>query len=137
MTRQDELDFDGIPEEMKRKEEMRLQCEAFHKAHPEVWNWFVHVTKARIAEGFKHFGAKAIMEDVRWLTRAGGDGKETIKIGNNHTSFYSRRFADNNPQHAGFFRFRRQTSADHPATGQPAFKPSDARHETHEGDPIE
>ena len=102
-----------------RREEMRKKCEEFHREHPEVWELFTRFAFDRIGKGFSNYGAKAIMERVRWETNVGGDGTTELKIGNNHTAFYSRRFAKMYPEHADFFRFRVQTSAYNPATGKP------------------
>ena len=56
---------------MTRTEQMRLACQRFHAAHPEVWELFVKLSRQKIREGFEHYGAKAVMERVRWETEAG------------------------------------------------------------------
>ncbi len=80
----------------------------FHTAHPEVWEHFVKFTQDRIAHGFKHYSADAIMHRVRWET---DDGAEVgFKINNNHVAFYARWYMKAFPNHDGFFRTRVQKS---------------------------
>ena len=107
---------------MTRHEEMRRSCQAFHGEHPEVWKLFVRFTMEKVALGYDNFGAKAVMERIRWETSAGGDDPE-LKIGNNHTAFYARRFNRLNPDlgDGRFFRLREQTSHYAPATGLSEF----------------
>ena len=93
-----------------RLEELRRQCQKFHREHPEVWSLFVGFTFEKIRLGHKHYGAKAVMERVRWETGA-GESKPEFKINNNFPSFYARRFARSFPEHKEFFRTRVQKSA--------------------------
>lgn len=99
-----------------RCEELRIAVNKFHKQHPEIWNLFLKFTFEKIDSGHKYYGAKSVMERVRWETPAGGTAP---KINNNYVSFYSRRFAEMFPQHLNFFRTRIQTSELSP----PKYKP--------------
>lgn len=108
-----------------RNEEMREQCEAFHKAHPEVWDMFVHYTQLMINRGYKNYSAQSVVERIRWEKDVGGDGESTFKINNNFVAFYSRRYMKVYPQHEGFFRLRRQVSNDADATKLPELTPRD------------
>ena len=92
-----------------RHDELRDACNAFHVKHPEVWRLFCRFTLEMLATGRSHYGAKAIMERVRWETDAGGRSP-ALKINNNFAAFYARRFARLHPDHAEFFRTREQTS---------------------------
>jgi len=105
--------------EKTRYDEMLLEWSRFHDAHPEVWKLFKRFTFDRIERGFRHYGAGAIMERVRWETSAGADPElEEFKINNNHRAFYARFFMGYYPEHEGFFRLREQTSeADRPRGG--------------------
>lgn len=109
----------AAPTPTSRLEEMRRKCNEFHARNPEVWNLFVQFANEKIRLGYQHFGAKAIMERVRWET-AKGDGTPMLKVNDMFTAFYARRFAREFPRHADFFRTRKQRSAERPATGQPA-----------------
>jgi len=111
--------------EMTRLEEMREQVTQYHKKHPEVWSMFVLFTFQMINKGYKNYSAKAVFERIRWEKDAGGDGVAEFKVGNNYPSFYARRFMRAYPEHEGFFRTRKQTSEDSPATYRPELKPED------------
>ena len=93
-----------------RLEQMRRECTKFHKAHPELWALFVGFAFDKIRLGHKHYGAKAVMERVRWETSA-GDSSPEFKVNNNFPSFYARRFSKAFPDHEDFFRTRVQKSA--------------------------
>lgn len=108
-----------------RNEEMREQCEAFHKEHPEVWDMFVHYTQLMINRGYKNYSAQSVVERIRWEKDVGGDGEIAFKINNNFVAFYSRRYMKVYPQHEGFFRLRRQVSNDADATKLPELTPQD------------
>ena len=74
-----------------------------HEKFPEVYEEFCKLAFAMINRGHKHYGAKGIMEVVRWHKSLQYSGRE-FKISNNHTSRYSRKFMKDFPEHAGFFK---------------------------------
>ena len=90
-----------------RCEEIHLAVNNFHKEHPEVWELFVKFTFEKINSGHEYYGAKSVMERVRWETSGGGIAP---KVNNNFVSFYARRFAEIYPDYSKFFRTRLQTS---------------------------
>tara|TARA_R100001463_G_scaffold31274_1_gene70726 strand:- start:59 stop:424 length:366 start_codon:yes stop_codon:yes gene_type:complete len=106
-----------------RYEEMRAQCAAFHKQHPEVWDLFVKFSFQMIERGFQHYSIAAIWERIRYEKDAGGDGVLMFKLNNNHKAFYVRRFHAMYPQHDGFFRTREQTTKGKEPTGLPELTP--------------
>lgn len=108
-----------------RYEEMRRQFEAFDAEHPRVWSLFKRFTFNRIERGFKNFGAKAVMERIRWETAEAQTPEDHFKISNNLTSFYARKFHAAYPQHDGFFRTHHQPSRHAPPTHLPPFGPQD------------
>lgn len=108
-----------------RKDEITEQCAAYHKAHPEVWDMFVKFTRQAIARGYKNYSVYAIFERIRWEMEVGGDGENEFKINNNYRTLYARRFMKMYPEHDGFFRTRRQTSEDAPATNLSPLRPRD------------
>lgn len=112
-----------------RLDEMAAATTAYHNAHPEVWKFFDEFTKNRIAKGFKHYSVNAIFERIRWESDIGADGKVEFKIGNNFRAFYARAWMDLNPEYSGFFRTRKQTSENAPATGKPEKTPEDYQYE--------
>ena len=108
---------------MTRHEEIRRACQKFHVEHPEVWDLFVKFTLEKVALGYHHFGAKSVVERIRWETSAGGSEPD-LKFNDHYVPFYSRRFNRLHP-HLGdgeFFRVREQTSHRMAATGRAAFQ---------------
>ena len=75
-----------------------------HKESPEVWRYFEKFALEAIASGREHYGAKGIMERVRWHTEI--EHGVDFKCNNNFTAYYARIFAAKYPEHAGFFEFR-------------------------------
>jgi len=114
-----------------RLDEMREQVTRYHRDHPEVWEMFVKYSFQMIDRGFKNYSAKAVFERIRWEKDAGGDGITQFKVGNNHPAFYARRFMRAFPEHDGFFRLRKQTSEDRPATDLPEFTPDRIKELSH------
>ena len=78
--------------------------------NPGIYALFVKFTMLTIKAGKKHFGAKAIMERVRWETME--QGKGMFKINNNYTAYYARLFEEKNPEHKGYFLKRKATRYD-------------------------
>lgn len=109
-----------------RHKEMLGQAREFHKKHPKVWHLFCGFTLELIQRGFRHYGAKSIMERIRWHTDTPDDeGRSTFKINNNYTAFYSRGFMEKYKEHDGFFRTREQVSRVEPATNKTELTPED------------
>lgn len=75
-------------------------------AHPETWQWFVAFAREKIAEGYSHFSADAVLHRVRWETAA-SDWTDEYKCNNNYSAYYARKFHAHYPEHDGFFRLRR------------------------------
>jgi hypothetical protein len=77
----------------------------YDNAHPEIWESFSRHAFELIAMGRKHYGAKAIMEVIRFHTAVrGGDD---FKINNIYTAYYARKFAAAHPKYRDFFQYRK------------------------------
>jgi hypothetical protein len=76
---------------------------AYHKSNPEVWREFERFA-LEAANKRKHYGAKSIMERVRWESEI-AYGKD-FKANNNFTAYYSRIFAAKYPLF-DLFEFRK------------------------------
>ncbi len=81
------------------------QFALFDRENPQVWRWFLEFTESAILAGHEHLSADMIMHRVRWETSVKTRG--TFKINNNLVAFYARKYAENNPVHRDFFRFRK------------------------------
>lgn len=80
----------------------------FDAAHPDVWQLFERFTLDLIRRGFGHYSSDAVLHRVRWETSAGaGSDEDAFKINNNWTAYYARKFDEQHPEYAGFFRMRR------------------------------
>ena len=99
MSYTEQLIVQGCPVETVK------QFFAWHNANPDVWKAFEVKTLDLIRSGREHYGAKAIMEVVRFETIV--QGGEDFKINNDYTAYYARIFALKYPQHEVFFEFRR------------------------------
>tara|TARA_R100000951_G_C2520974_1_gene143392 strand:+ start:50 stop:403 length:354 start_codon:yes stop_codon:yes gene_type:complete len=108
-----------------RYEEMRAQCEDFHKQYPEVWEMLKRFSDEMKNKGFKHYSINGIFERIRWEKDIGGDGVTQFKLNNNYRAFYARRFMRVYPEYAGFFRLREQISNEASATELPELTPAD------------
>jgi hypothetical protein len=112
-------------ESTTRYDQMLKAVEKYHNTHPEVWELFNKFTAERIAQGFKNYSVNGIFERIRWETPAGADGTQEFKIGNNFRAFYARAWMEDNPEHEGFFRTRKQKSKNAPPRSGPEQTPGD------------
>lgn len=77
---------------------------AYHRANPLVFA-LLHETAMRLkAEGHKHYGVKALFEQLRFHERFHTLGD--YKLNNNATAWYARYLMDHEPQLRGFFETR-------------------------------
>lgn len=93
-----------------RKTDIQGSFERFHREHPEVYRLFKQFAFELKEAGRRSYGAKSIMERIRWhyATTGTDDG---FKINNNYTSRYVRLFVAEHPDFVSFFETRRlQTS---------------------------
>lgn len=88
-----------------------LTCDLFlvyHKAKPEVWQHFERFALSVWESGRKKYGAKGIMERVRWHVEIESNNKEDFKVQNNFTAYYARIFLIKYPEakEAEFFNIK-------------------------------
>jgi hypothetical protein len=98
------MDMQGNPTELFDMIDARAV--KYDIENPAVWQEFVTLALKLIGRGIRHYGAKAIMEVVRYH-RTVESSDPTFKIDNNYTSYYARKFAQRYPQYADFFETRR------------------------------
>lgn len=92
-----------------KQSRLEKEFEVFHRDNPKVWEMFERFALATVSRGKHHYGAKAIMERVRWEMDFQTFG-DSFKINNNHIAFYARMFLRKHPSCAGFFATRKQTA---------------------------
>jgi len=82
-----------------------MTFEQYDNDNPQIWQAFAHYTHKTIDKGFHNYGAKGIIELIRWHTGVKAEG-DTFKVNNNFAPDYARKFMKAFPQHEGFFRLR-------------------------------
>jgi len=79
----------------------------FLELHPEVYAEFKRIAEQLLTRGKRHYGAKAIMEVIRFhRAMSGADEKEPFKINNNYTSLVARKLIAEDSRFASFFETR-------------------------------
>lgn len=73
--------------------------------HPMAYEHFKSFALDVIEKGRTHFGAKAIVERIRWYVAFEYDGIK-YRINNNYTSRLARKFMEEFPEHQAFFETR-------------------------------
>lgn len=106
-----------------RREQIEQRSREWARQHPEVGPLFDQYAFELIGRGYRHGGAKAIWERLRWDSPVGADGRAEWKLPNSYCTWFARKFARLHPEHGTFFRFRRLTSADAPAISGPELGP--------------
>lgn len=107
-----------------RQDELQAEFDRYHQDNPQVYEAFKRLTFQLISAGRENFSASAVVERIRWGVSIGEYGPDDFKINNNYRAFYARLFHVEHPQHDGFFRTRKQKSADEDATNLPPLKRS-------------
>ena len=103
----DELNKTGDDFSTEVPEDSRLQrrFNTYHQENPNVYKLFKQFAIQSKYNGRRHFGAKAIMERVRWEVSIETKDAE-FKINNNYTSRYVRLLEKEDPSFIGFFQKR-------------------------------
>lgn len=79
----------------------------FLDLHPEVYTEFKRLAFQLVARGVTHYGAKAIMEVIRFhRTVNAQDEREPFKINNDYTSRLARKLIDEDTRFTHFFELR-------------------------------
>ena len=107
-----------------RQDELQAEFDRYHEENPKVYEAFKRLTFQLINAGRENFSASAVVERIRWGVSIGEYGPDDFKINNNYRAFYARLFHVEHPNHDGFFRTRKQKSADEDATNLPPLKRS-------------
>jgi hypothetical protein len=62
----------------------------FHEANPRVYELLAHFARQAKENGRRKFGAKMLMERLRWYVEIETNDDSGLKLNNNHTSRYAR-----------------------------------------------
>ncbi|MBX6314784.1 MAG: hypothetical protein IRY99_17985 [Isosphaeraceae bacterium] len=84
---------------------LQQRFELFDASNPHIYEHFKAFTLALRAAGIQRYGAKSIMERIRWHV-AIETGNDSFKINNNYTSRYVRKLVAEYPELRAFFEMR-------------------------------
>lgn len=73
--------------------------EVFHRSNPLIYKAFKEICLSKIAAGHERIGSKYVIETIRYTLR--------VKVSNNFTPYYSRRFVREFPQFTELFIFKK------------------------------
>jgi len=76
----------------------------YDSEHPEIYELYKQIAFGLIKRGATKLGSKRIIEEIRWHHFV--KTNEPIKVGNNYTCWYARKFALDYPQFARMFEFK-------------------------------
>jgi hypothetical protein len=81
------------------------RCDAFIKANPKVWHYFIALCLQVKHSGARQWSSKAAFEVMRYMATLQSVG-EDFKLPNDFTSRFSRRAMQEVPELQGFFETR-------------------------------
>ena len=88
---------------------MNKTFEQYDKENPQIYREFKRITLQLIDHGREYYGAKSIIEIIRFNTIIGAQGYNSgteFKINNNYAPDYARKFMNEFPIYRDFFRTR-------------------------------
>ena len=85
-----------------RPAKLTLAFLAFHRDNPQIYELFTKFATT-VARSRSRFGARAILERIRWETCTETNLK-TLKIPNAYSAYYSRLFEIDHPRFDGIFQ---------------------------------
>jgi len=114
--------FNNVPRDLSRRKKTRAdQIEKrfrdFHQSNPKIWSLFKRFTNELIAAGFEHYSSVAVYNRIRWHVDLETQSLDGLKINDHYSPYYARMFHVAYPEHDGFFKNRKLTSATKPARG--------------------
>jgi len=77
----------------------------YHRANPEIYELFKRFANEVKVSGRRYYGAKAIMEKIRWEVNI--ERKGDFKCNDHYTSCYVRLLISEDPRFKDFFETRR------------------------------
>lgn len=87
----------------KSIQQLIKEFEHFHTHNPHVYELFERFGDEAARAGRHRFGAKMIVERMRWYSKFEVSADQEYKICNNHTAFFARLWIMRRPQHRDLF----------------------------------
>jgi hypothetical protein len=86
---------------------LEVQFQAFHAAHPEVYDTLCRLARRLVRRGYRHLGIGMLWETMRYRTMLGASPEEdAFRLNNNHRSRYARLIMEQEPDLRGMFELR-------------------------------
>lgn len=85
----------------------------YDQANPQVYQAFKRISESLKADGARHWGAKAICEQIRWESAVRAlkeHGLPVYKVNNNYPKYLAKKLVFEAPRFEGFFDFREGTN---------------------------
>jgi hypothetical protein len=89
-----------------RRRTIEERFRAFHEARPDVYQTFKRLALELRRAGRERYGAKSIMETIRFYFATSGKDAEGWKVNNSFTSRYVRMLVEEHPEFDQFFETR-------------------------------
>jgi hypothetical protein len=86
---------------------IQARFEQFDREHPDVYALFKRFAQELRDGGREHYGARAIMERIRWHMATSSQGTADFKINDHYAPRYARKLIAECPEFAEFFELRR------------------------------
>jgi hypothetical protein len=83
-------------------EQKKKEWWEWHKANPQVWQYFERFSMEAVAKGRKKISHWLIINRIRWEVNIVTTG-EDFKISNDYIAFYARLWKAKHPQHKDLF----------------------------------
>jgi hypothetical protein len=96
--------------EMPASATIEERAAAFDQANPHVYQEFRRLAFILFNRGHKRFGAKLLVEQMRWSWMMRTADASGFKLNNNYTAFLARKLMDNEPELAKVFETRTRSA---------------------------
>lgn len=94
----------------KPKEPIWKRFYAFTEANPHVYRRIVQLARKAKMRGLDHYSLDGIFHVMRWEIAIRTKGDDQFRLNNSYTAMYARMVMEREPDLAGFFETRKQTS---------------------------
>lgn len=100
---------DSLPLFPSGRDRTRATFEAFHAAHPEVFELFKTLAIEIRGKGFQKYSARTIVERIRWHYDTNPTHDGGFKMNDHVNPHYARLLMEIDPTFRGFFELREET----------------------------
>jgi hypothetical protein len=98
--------FEMFDIDVPKSATLEERAQAFHEANPRVYQELRRLALTLYYRGHAHFGAKMLIEQMRWLWMERTVDTSGFKLNNSYTAFYARLLMETEPELRGVFSTR-------------------------------